>query len=337
MPLVTSPDDEHGRQLVADHPLLHPLDDDDRDHVVAAVEVHRLAAGDVLIEVGDPPGPLVLVLEGAAVVTRDGREVGHVTAGSWVGELSLLEDRPDRARVAAIHEMLVAVVRGADVDRMLSLDPIARQIDSIARRRRAANRSAEVEPVETTMPDGGALWLRPLVSADWQLFAAGDGRVSEQSLRMRFFSAPPRTESRFRQLTDVDLRTAFAWAAFVDDLIVGVGRHGLQVEDHDTAELAVLVADAHQRRGIGRVLIEGAIAAAAAHGARQLLAVAREENDPIQRMLGRLGADFVPGTVEGIVQARWPVDDALGRVEDPALCARLRSVAETVLEPVQGR
>lgn len=328
--------DDADRELLERHPLVEPLSAADRELVLASVALRRPSADEVLIERGDPPGPLVLVLDGTASVLRDDREIGRVTRGSWFGELSLLEDRADRARVVALDDMVVAVVDPSQVERVLSLDEVAAQVDSTARRRRAANRAREAAVVEIPWRGEQTLWLRPLVAADWELFATGDqDRVSERSLRMRFFTTPPLTEARFRQLTDVDLRTAFAWAAFVDDLIVGVGRHVLTAEQPTTAELAVLVADAHQRLGIGRVLVEAAIVAAEVHGATELLALARSSNTGIRRLLGDLGASFVGSDERGVVEARWPVDDALRRIADDPVRRDLEEVARTVLEPVR--
>lgn len=329
-----SPDHDADLALVAAHPLVAPLDERSRRRVLESVELRRLSPGTPLIQRGDPPGPLVLVLRGAAVVCNDEQELGRVAARSWVGELSVLEDRPDRHRVEAVNDMLVAVVDAGIADRLLRLDAVAAQVDSIARRRRAANRASEVAATEVTLRDGGPLWLRPLVASDWEHLAAGDGRVSERSLRMRFFTPPPRTESRFREMTDVDLRSAFAWAAFVDDLLVGVGRHALQREEPDVAELAVLVADAHQRRGIGRVLIEAAMIAADVHGATELLAVTRADNHPIHDLLADYGASFEESEDEGVLETRWPLADALARLEQTYVHDRLRAVAEVVLAPV---
>jgi RimJ/RimL family protein N-acetyltransferase len=231
--------------------------------------------------------------------------------------------------------MLLGVVAPEDARRVLDLDAVAVQLDSLARRRRSANRATEVAPVVVRLRDGGRVTLRPVVASDWHALADGDGRVSEESLRMRFFTEPPRSERRLRRLTDPDHRAEFAWAAVVDDELVGIGRYALQAEDRSAAEFALLVADAHQGRGIGRLLVEAIVVTASVHGADVLVAIAREENHAVRHMLRRFGAQFVAGPEDGVVVARWPIDVALTEIGDDERHAALARVARVVLAPVR--
>lgn len=321
--------------LLARHPLVASLHDDERALLLPSVHLRDVEAGTRLIDEGDPPGPLLLVLDGEAEVSRRGTEVALVGAGSWVGELALLDDRAARADVQARTRMLLGVVATEDARRVLDLDAVAVQMDSLARRRRSANRAIEVAPVVADLRDGGRVALRPVVASDWHALAEGDGRVSEESLRMRFFNEPPRSERRFRQLTDPDHRVEFAWAAVVDGELVGIGRYTLQAEDRSAAEFALLVADAHQRRGIGRLLVEAIVVAASVHGAAELVAIAREENLAVRQMLDRFGAPFVHGPQDGVVVARWPIEVALAGVGDDERYAALARAARVVLAPVR--
>jgi acetyltransferase len=194
-----------------------------------------------------------------------------------------------------------------------------------------------VPPVRAGRVDGRELLLRPLWPEDWRQYSQGSVRVSDESLRMRFFHLPPLTERTFRRLTRIDLTAQFAWGAFVGDQLIGVGRYALQAEDRRAAELAVLVADDFQGQGVATRLVTALVAAADAHGATELIAIARAENEPVRRLLGRFGAAFHDGEEDGTVRAQWPVAAALAAADDPLLTASAHAVAAAVLGDVLDR
>jgi GNAT superfamily N-acetyltransferase len=68
-----------------------------------------------------------------------------------------------------------------------------------------------------------------------------------------------------------------------------VGHLCLEPENADAAEVAVVVADRLQHRGIGRQLVDAGIAWARANGIRTLTATMLVGNEPIFRLLTGLG------------------------------------------------
>ncbi|GAA1124523.1 GNAT family N-acetyltransferase [Nocardioides aquiterrae] len=66
-----------------------------------------------------------------------------------------------------------------------------------------------------------------------------------------------------------------------------VAAHGLWVRSGRAAEIALVVADAHQRRGIGTAVAEALIADAAAHGIARIEAFSGAGNGAVARMVGR--------------------------------------------------
>lgn len=67
------------------------------------------------------------------------------------------------------------------------------------------------------------------------------------------------TEEQIVYFTKIDYRDHYAWAAFLDTPTypaIGVARYVRTPDDPDAADLAVVVVDEHQRRGVGRLLIE---------------------------------------------------------------------------------
>jgi GNAT superfamily N-acetyltransferase len=111
----------------------------------------------------------------------------------------------------------------------------------------------------TTLPDGTRVHLRPILPADAPRLAAGLGRLSPTSVYSRFLTAKPRfTRAELRYLTEVDMVDHVALVAVLDgdpDALAAVGRF---VRDRtpgsSTAEVAILVCDALQGRGLGRTL-----------------------------------------------------------------------------------
>jgi cAMP-dependent protein kinase regulator len=70
----------------------------------------RRPAGAVWMQEGDIGFEAIVVLEGEAVVTVDGVEVGRVLPGDVVGERALLTHEPRTATVTALTPMRVLVL-----------------------------------------------------------------------------------------------------------------------------------------------------------------------------------------------------------------------------------
>lgn len=327
---------------LASHPLLARLRPEEQDAVAALCREVHVRAGVLVLEQDAPATGLYLLLEGqvevAVRVADRSHDVAVLGSGAVIGELSLVEGQArSGADVRALSDVRAAVIDPEHAAEVLAIDAVALQLDALARRRRATNRALRVPPLEAGSVDGDTLELRPLWPEDWRQLADGTGRVSEESLHMRFFNVPPMTERTFRQFTLTDHGAKFAWGAFVGGVLIGIGRHALQAEDRRDAELAVLVADDYQGRGVASRLVAAVAAAADAHGADHLTALARAENEPVQRLLERFGAHWERGDEDGTVRARWPVSSALAAVDDAVLKAGAHAAAAAVLGDVLDR
>ncbi len=91
-----------------------------------------------------------------------------------------------------------------------------------------------------------------------------------------------------------------AWLAEEGDVVVGHASWTL-VDGSDVAELAVVVDDAHQRAGLGGVLIGRAGEEAVAAGARVLRFAVLGENRRVVSWLTRLWPGLTPTTQDGMV------------------------------------
>lgn len=78
--------------------------------VARHVELVDLADGTEIITKGGPGDALFVILEGEAVVQRDGEDVGRAGPGDHFGELALLDGEPRSATVRADGPITVAVL-----------------------------------------------------------------------------------------------------------------------------------------------------------------------------------------------------------------------------------
>jgi len=119
---------------------------------------------------------------------------------------------------------------------------------------------------------------------------AGFRRLSEESQRRRFLAPKPQLSSRdLRYLTEVDGADHVALVAIAcaePRVIVGVARFVRLADDPTTAEMAIVVGDAHQRLGLGTLLARALADDALAHGVRRFSATVLAENEAVQRLIG---------------------------------------------------
>lgn len=119
-------------------------------------------------------------------------------------------------------------------------------------------------------------------------------RLSPESVYRRFFTlytTPPC--GVLRALTDLDHDRRDAMVAVVGDEVVGVGRYAAVPGEPATAEVAVVVDDAWQGRGLGRRLLECAAGLARLHGFTTITATVLADNRPAIGLLRRVFPDAV--------------------------------------------
>ncbi len=319
-------------------PLLAGLGEDERAAVRACLEPRHASPGEVLVRQGEPSEGLWLVLSGQVSVVLEGdpeHEVAVLGPRTFFGEMSLVAAGPARATVRAVTDAELAVLPASRAAALDTFPELRDALEDTARRRRAANRVVELEPVEVALGEL-AVALRPLWPDDWRLMLDSLERTSQESLRRRFFSVPNLSEHTMRRLARVDWTDHFAWAVLeggVDGPLVAVGRYGRFVDEPEVVEVALLVADDLHGRGIGRLLVQALVVAAAHHpGVTTFSATALAENTAVRGLLEAYGAAFGPGERSQEVTSRWPVAEAVARV-DPDLRAQLEPLVHAVLSP----
>ena len=142
--------------------------------------------------------------------------------------------------------------------------------------------------MKQTQEDAPTTTLRRARSGDLEAFTAFVADLSPTTSYRRFFTGVSHLPTAYATRLLRSGATSGAWLAWDDDVVVG---HGFWAAmGPDTAELALVVADNAQGRGVGRALTTAALADATAAGMRQLELVVQRDN--------RLVAD--------LVSRRWP-------------------------------
>jgi RimJ/RimL family protein N-acetyltransferase len=143
--------------------------------------------------------------------------------------------------------------------------------------------------------------LRPVEPDDKPLLEAGMARLSPTSRRLRFMApVDTLTRAQLAYLTEIDHHNHVAWGVLVDDQPVAVARMVRLTHDPDAAELAIIVVDEYQRRGIARMLISLMAELARALSIERFVFEALPENDAILRLLAGFGATY--GMSEGVIE-----------------------------------
>lgn len=146
-----------------------------------------------------------------------------------------------------------------------------------------------VRDSDMTLTDGTRVHIRPIRPEDDRVLVELFSRLSPETVYQRFFSALPElSPGMARHLADAHERNRLALAAEVDSEVVAVARYE-PTDDSDVVELALVVADAWQNRGLGRILLRGILRAAGANGIHGFRADVLAENRRMLRLLATEG------------------------------------------------
>ncbi|UQX89448.1 GNAT family N-acetyltransferase [Jatrophihabitans telluris] len=144
--------------------------------------------------------------------------------------------------------------------------------------------------------DGGTMHLRPITPDDADKIVQFHGKLSIRTRYLRYFSAYPTIPSRdLLRFSRVNHRDRVALAAWLGSDIIAIGRFESLSQDGvptGTAEVAFVVADAHQGRGIGSVLLEHLAEAGREVGIARFEALVLAENSAMIRVF--LDAGYQP-------------------------------------------
>ncbi len=290
------------------------------------LHIVSFAPGARLFDEGSAGHRFLIMADGHAVVQRgtggDLREIARVGPGALLGELSLLTGSPRSNTVTALDDVMAFAGEEPAFARLLELEPVRHHFALTA-----AERLAEMaDPVETTLRNGLPVQIRPLLPQDRNAYIEALGRVSQETLRRRFFTAGQPPASVIDYLLDLDYARHFAWVvvdpANAEHPGVAVARYICTSDSPaDHADLALGVADEFQGQGLGTMLVGALGVAARASGLTRLGGEVLSDNVAMRKVFDKAGADW---TVDepGVVRTDITVERAIQLI-DPDLADRL--------------
>jgi GNAT superfamily N-acetyltransferase len=164
-----------------------------------------------------------------------------------------------------------------------------------------------------TLKDGTGVLVRPLGPDDAPLLESAFSQLSAESRYKRFLGPKPRlSPAEVEFFTHVDHVDHEALGAQdpVTGSGVGVARYVRSSEDPEVAEAAVVVVDAWQNRGLGRILLTRLCERAAENGIRRFVATLFTTNRAMLHLFSELGQTIThhdaSGTLE--IEVEIPVD-----------------------------
>jgi RimJ/RimL family protein N-acetyltransferase len=145
--------------------------------------------------------------------------------------------------------------------------------------------------------EGSQIEIRVLRPEDEADMLAALGKVSAQSLQRRFFVMKRHFSDKERAFfMDIDFKNHVAIVALADEdghkAIVGGGRY--IVFEPGRAEMAFVVVDAWQGRGVGSILMRHLVNIASNAGLKELTAEVLPENKAMIRVFGKFGFNPAP-------------------------------------------
>lgn len=161
---------------------------------------------------------------------------------------------------------------------------------------------------DVLLADGGTAHVRPIAPQDDRLLAAFHARLSPESIYLRFFSPHPRLSvGEIEHFTRVDHDARVALVVLLGDELIGVGRYDRLLRS-DTAEVAFVVGDAQQGRGIATLLLERLAAVARERGLHRFSADVLPHNRAMLRVFHDAGFEVTSRFEDGVVRLSFPID-----------------------------
>jgi len=258
--------------------------------LAACVQPLRAAPGQVLMQQGERAVSFLLISSGSAEIKHVGADglvaVGEASPGTIVGEIALLRDAPRIATVTTAEPLTGWI---GDNDAFTSMVQVAGVMPRLLRtiRQRIA---AFITPIPIRVRDGTLLMLRPVLPGDDQRTVRGHIQFSNETLYRRFMTARAPTPALMQYLSEVDYVDHFVWVVTDGTDPVADARFVRDETDPTVAEIAFIVADAYQGRGVGSFLISALSIAADIDGVERFSARMLSDNSPMRAIMDQHGA-----------------------------------------------
>ena len=161
---------------------------------------------------------------------------------------------------------------------------------------------------DVLLSDGSTAHLRQIRPQDAPAIVAFHSRMSDRTRYLRYFSPYPRIPERdLERFVNVDHHDREAFVFVSGPRIMAVGRYERLGPDSPDAEVAFVVEDAHQGRGIGSVLLEHLAAAARENGITRFVAEVLPQNGGMLRVFSDFGYQVQREYADGVVHLSFPI------------------------------
>ncbi|MEZ5095226.1 MAG: GNAT family N-acetyltransferase [Nocardioides sp.] len=158
---------------------------------------------------------------------------------------------------------------------------------------------------DVLLRDGRTAHIRPIRAEDADLMVEFYARVSDQSKYFRFFAPMPELSDKdVYRFTHVDHVERVALIMLVGGQMIAVGRYDTITPGE--AEVAFLVEDAHQGRGIGQLLLEHLAQAGRERGVERFTAEVLPENQAMIHTFRDAGYRIASGYEDGVMVLSSP-------------------------------
>ena len=162
-------------------------------------------------------------------------------------------------------------------------------------------------PFAATLKDGQSVVLRAMVPGDAESLRLFHEGLSERTVYLRFFAPHPHlSEADLEYFTRVDQLSRVALVAVVDDVIIGVGRFD-SIDDR-TAEVAFVVTDAMQGKGVAGLLLSRLARIARDHGVGEFTAEVLATNTGMIETFRHSGFDVTEHREDNVLTVTFPLE-----------------------------
>ncbi len=184
---------------------------------------------------------------------------------------------------------------------------------------------------QVILRDGTTAYLRPVVDTDLPLLTDFARRVSKDNLHRRFFGEL-NAEAAARQLLKLgDAETALALVILSGDpaapQIIAHGEYNRDASEADTAEVAFIVDDALQGKGLGTLLLERLALVAVQHGIRRFYGPTEASNQQMRELFRESGFLVEEARDGGFVDVGFSIIPSLESIERFEMRERIATIA----------
>lgn len=158
------------------------------------------------------------------------------------------------------------------------------------------------------LSDGSTARVRQIDPTDAPAVTRMHNRLSERTRYLRYFAATPRLSRRdLDRSVNVDHRQREAFVVELNGELIAIGQYHRAAPDSRDAEVAFVVEDAYQRRGLGSVLLEYLAAAAREEGVVNFVADVLPVNAVMLRVFVAAGYPVERCYADGLVHLSFPI------------------------------